>query len=99
MLVHTVYFYFKEGVSDADIAANIEGAKALGSVETVHALYVGTQADVKERPVTVRGWGFSMTALFNSIDDQNIYQAHEKHDEYIANFSGLWEKVQVFDAN
>ncbi|MEM9158627.1 MAG: Dabb family protein [Verrucomicrobiota bacterium] len=99
MLVHTVYFYFKESVSEEQIAANIEGARELGKIETVKEMYVGTQADVTIRPVSVTGWKFSITVLLANVPDHDIYQDHPIHLDYIAKYKDLWEKVTVFDAD
>ena len=99
MLVHTVFFYFKEGVSEEELEANKAAALGLGRIETVKQIFVGTQANVAIRPVSVTGWGFALTVIFDNAADHDVYQDHPIHLEFIKGFSHLWEKVRVFDAD
>jgi len=96
MLVHSVYFYFKDDVTEDQIAKCRKMAEDLKGIETVKDLFVGSPAAVPERPVLVRGYKFGITVLFDSIEDHNIYQAHQLHTDYLTN-APLWEKVRVFD--
>ena len=98
MLVHSVYFYFKPEVTEEQIANCRKMAEGLEKIETVKALYVGSPAAVPERPVVVRGYEFSLTVLFESIEDHNAYQVHPTHEEYATVNGPLWEKVRVFDS-
>lgn len=99
MLVHTVLFRFKPEVTEAQIVECAEAAKGLSRIETVKALYVGTPAAVKERPVTVNDYGLSLTVIFDSIADHDYYQDHDIHTEYTTRNGPLWSKVEVYDAD
>ncbi len=100
MLVHTVFFKFTSESTEADIQACADDARnLLGKVETVKAIYVGTPADTEVRPVSVRDFGLSLTVLFENIPDQNVYQDHPLHDEFIANNKANWASVAVHDAD
>ena len=100
MLVHTVLFNFKPEVTEAQIESCASDARnLLAKIETVKDLYIGSPADTEVRPVSVRDFGLSLTVLFESIADQNVYQAHPLHDEFIGNNKETWAKVAVHDAD
>jgi hypothetical protein len=97
-LVHHVFFWLKDPGSTADRDALIEGVRALGAIPGIRALHVGVPADVPPRPVIDGSYSVSEMLVFDSIEDQNTYQAHPLHQAFIARFSPLWSKVVVYDA-
>lgn len=100
MLVHTVFFKFTEASTEAQIQSCADDARnLLSKIETVKALYVGSPADTEVRPVSVRDFHLSLTVLFDNIADQNVYQDHPLHDEFIANNKENWGSVSVYDAD
>ena len=100
MLVHTVFFKFKESATEADVQSCADDARnLLGKIETVKAIYVGSPADTTVRPVSVRDFGLSLTVVFENIPDQDVYQVHPLHDEFIANNKENWGGVTVYDAD
>ena len=99
MLVHNVYFYFKDSVTPADIEGFARAAAKLERIETVKHLWVGSPADVPDRPVLQKGWDLGLTVVFDSVDDHNTYQDHELHLEFVSGNKDLWEKVVVYDAD
>jgi len=100
MLVHTVFFKFNESSTEVDIQSCADDARnLLAKIETVKALYVGSPADTVVRPVSVRDFDLSLTVLFDNIQDQNVYQDHPLHDEFIANSKDKWGSVSVYDVD
>ena len=100
MLVHTVLFYFKPEKTEAQIEACASDAKnLLTKIETVKELYIGSPANTEIRPVSVRDFGLSLTVIFESLADHDVYQAHPLHDQFIANHKEIWDKVAVQDAD
>jgi hypothetical protein len=100
MLVHTVFFKFKESSTEADVQSCAGDARnLLAKVETVKALYIGSPADTEVRPVSVRDFDLGLTVLFENISDQDVYQVHPLHDEFIANNKDNWSSVSVYDAD
>ncbi len=99
MLVHSVYFYLKEGVSDGEKADFRQSVAALGNIETVHALYLGSPAATPDRPVIEKGYALALTVLFRTIEDHNVYQEHTNHLKFIQENRNLWKKVVVYDAD
>ncbi len=99
MLVHSVYFFLKETVSDSEIIEFGKSVEALADIETVHGFYLGTPAATPDRPIIEKGYAFAMTILFQTMEDHNIYQEHPLHQAFIRNNKRLWEKVVIYDAD
>ena len=100
MLVHTVLFYFKPETTEAQIEACASDAKnLLTKIETVKELYIGSPANTEIRPVSVRDFELSLTVIFESLADHDVYQAHPLHDQFIANHKEIWDKVAVQNAD
>ena len=97
-LVHHVFFWLKNPADTATRDALIEGVRALGSIPGIRLLHVGVPADVEQRPVVDSSYSVSEMLVFDSIADQNAYQAHPEHQAFIARFSPHWAKVVVYDA-
>lgn len=97
MLVHTVFFYFKEGVTEQQIADCMEGAKTLGDIKDAKHYFVGTPADVADRPPLVKDYAFGLTGIFDSIADHDAYQVDPIHTKFIETFKPLWDRVVVYD--
>ncbi|MCZ6673350.1 MAG: Dabb family protein [Verrucomicrobia bacterium] len=99
MLVHTVFFYLKVDVTEEQTAAFVKQVEELGSIETVHSIHVGTPAATPKRPIIQADYAVGLTVLFNSLEDHDVYQVHQVHNDFIASNSHLWEKVVIYDAD
>jgi len=99
MLVHTVFFWLKEGLSDEDLKLFDEKVRNLGTISSIKQSYVGTPSSTEKRPVIDASYTYSLTHIFESVEDQNIYQVHDIHNEFIDLCSKMWEKVIVYDAD
>jgi hypothetical protein len=99
MLVHSVFFTLKDGVSEQEKAAFINQARLLGNIETVHSMYLGTPAATPDRPVIQKNYDVAVTVLLDSLEDHDVYQVHQIHQDFIANNSHLWENVVIYDSD
>lgn len=97
MLVHTVFFNFKQGVSEDQVQKCRVAAEELGRVDTVSAAYAGKPAATPDRPVSQRDYQLGLTLVFDSVEAHDQYQIDSIHQEFVDEFSGLWERVRVFD--
>lgn len=97
-LVHHVFFWLKNPGSKEDLAALLAGIRTLGAIETVRGLHVGVPASTEKRDVVDNSYSASELLFFDSIEDQNVYQAHAIHQKFIQDCSRLWSKVVVYDA-
>ena len=96
-LLHHVFFWLKDPSDTAMRDALVEGVRALGVIPGIRALHVGVPADVPPRPVIDGSYSVSELLIFDTVEDQNAYQAHPLHQAFIARFSPHWSKVVVYD--
>jgi hypothetical protein len=74
-----------------------EGLKKLSSIPHLLHFHIGTPATTR-RDVIDSSYTFSWLAIFRTAEDQDIYQEHPIHLEFVANCSHLWKKVVVYDS-
>ena len=99
MLVHSVFFTLKEGLSDEQKAAFIEQVNTLGDIDTVKSIHVGTPAATPDRPVIQKNYDVGLTVIFDSIEQHDVYQDAQIHLDFIENNKELWENVVIYDVD
>jgi len=98
MLVHTVFFWLKPGVTAAQAADFRQGVGLLGTIRHVEQVFVGVPAKVPARPVTDRSFAVGLTVLCKDVAAHDAYQDDPIHHAFIAKYQDLWARVQVYDA-
>lgn len=96
MFIHTVFFWLNDSVTEQEKKFFRESLHKLATVEHIQAAHVAKPAPTR-RDVIDSSYDFSLTFIFDSQSDQDLYQPHPVHKEFIANCSHLWEKVVVYD--
>lgn len=99
MLVHTVFFWLKEGLSQDEKNLFDEKVRTLTTISTVKQGFLGTPAATEKRPVIDDSYDYSLTVIFDSLEDQNSYQVDAVHTEFIDLCAHMWERVIVYDAD
>ncbi|TKK67266.1 Dabb family protein [Ilyomonas limi] len=97
-LIHHAIFWLKNPGSVADRDKLVEGVKTLSGISKIKQLYVGTVANTEKRDVVDQSWGVSEIMFFDNLEDQASYQSDPIHQSFVKNYSHLWEKVVVYDA-
>lgn len=98
-MLHNVYFWVKDGVSDTELKKFEQGIKDfVSAVKEIHKAEIGFPAATEDRDVVDHSFDYALFVWFKSIDDHNVYQKHPAHEKFISDFSGLWEKVKVYDS-
>ncbi|PUZ30162.1 Stress responsive A/B Barrel Domain [Chitinophaga costaii] len=97
-IIHHAIFWLKNPHSTADRDKLVEGVKTLAHIPTVQTLHVGILAPTEKRDVVDNTWGVSEIMFFKDLPGQATYQTHPLHLAFIKNYSHLWEKVVVYDA-
>ena len=97
-LVHHVFFWLKNPDSQEDLTALLDGIRGLAAIPQVRGIHVGVPADTEKRDVVENSYHASELLLFDSLEDQAIYQSHPLHQQFIDDDSHLWAKVVVFDS-
>jgi hypothetical protein len=63
----------------------------------IRDFHIGIPADT-HRNVVDRSYDVSWLAVFATAEDQDTYQTHETHLQFVKTCSHLWEKVTVYDS-
>ena len=99
MLVHNVYFWLKEGVSEADRLAFETGLRTLCGEPNIHRAYFGKPVATSDRDVTDHSFVDSLVVFFADMDSHNRYQEESAiHDKFVADHNAIWSRVSVYDA-
>jgi len=95
--IHTVYFWFKDGISDGE--KKKFGDEGLADLITCKSIYKGYYGlpDKAIRDVVDDSYGYALNCLFKSAEDQEIYQNDPQHLAFIDKYKHLWDKVIVYD--
>ena len=97
-IVHHAFFWLKNPGSAEDRDKLVAGVKTLSKIETVRELRVGIVAGTEKRDVVDNTWGVSELMFFSDLAGQAAYQTNPIHQDFIKNYSHLWDKVVVYDA-
>ena len=97
-LMHHVFFWLKEPGNKTHRQQFEKALEALLKVETITVSHVGIPAATEERGVVDNTYTYSYMVMFDTLEDQLIYQKHPLHLKFIEENSHLWEKVVVYDS-
>jgi hypothetical protein len=97
MFVHHVYFWMNDGKTAQDKAKLLEGLKTLKKVDVIKSSHIGRPASTN-RDVIDSSYVYSLLLMFKNLEDQEVYQTHPIHLEFIKNYAHLWSKVIVYDS-
>ncbi|MHA4741607.1 Dabb family protein [Dyadobacter sp. MSC1_007] len=97
LFIHHVFFYLKDPNNAQDEAKLLEGLHKLAKVPTIDYVHIGKPAPTS-RSVIVRDYSYSWMCFFKNIIEEEIYQTHPIHLDFIKEYSHLWEKVVVYDS-
>lgn len=97
MIVHSVYFWLKKGLSQADEQKFLAFFEILRKLPGVKSLIYGKAAPTTTRPVTDNTFDYNLIVTFESLEAIKIYETHPDHLKGAAEFSKYWDRVQVRD--
>jgi hypothetical protein len=94
-IAHQVYFWLK---NPEDRQKLIDGVNTLKKIKTVRQIHVGIVAGTEKRDVIDSSWGVSLLLFFDDIAGEASYQTDPIHLDFVKNYSNLWSKVVIYDA-
>lgn len=94
--IHVVFFWLKDEETSTMEMFLRELNKFIDGVEVIKSKHIGTPADT-DREVIDNTYSICLIVTFDSKEEHDIYQAHQLHQDFIANASELWDKVLVYD--
>lgn len=98
MLVHSVYFWLKPELTAAQRAEFRATLETLTTVKSVEKVYIGTPAGTTKRPVIDDSYAFALTIVCRDVAAHDAYQVDPLHQAFVAKCSGMWTRVQIYDA-
>ena len=98
MLVHTVLFWLKEDLDDAQRSAFHEALEALSGTAAAAKVYIGTPAETPKRPTIDDTYDFCLTVLLQDMEAHDAYQLDPLHTAFLEKNRLLWKRVQIYDA-
>ncbi|HWL14776.1 MAG TPA: Dabb family protein [Opitutus sp.] len=98
MLVHSVYFWLKPELSDAQRADFRRGVESLAGIKSVEKVYVGTPAATPKRAVIDDSYSVALTVLCRDLAAQDAYQIDPIHLAFVEQFKTFWTRVQIYDS-
>ncbi len=95
-LIHTVLFWLKEDVTQAQRAAFEEGLKSLTKVGSVRKLFYGPPSGPSEK-ADDNPYDYALFVYFDNKEGLDLYSKDKTHLALIDKFKNSWERVQVFN--
>ncbi|GHE23103.1 Dabb family protein [Sphingobacterium griseoflavum] len=96
-IVHSVYFWLKEGLAKEEEQDFLNFFEALKKVPGIHSFHVGKPAATTAREVVDNSFQYSLIVTFKNLQDINTYEKHPDHLAASEKYSKYWTKVAVRD--
>lgn len=98
MLVHNVYFWLKEGLTDGEVAQFQAGVQTLAEIQSTTHVFIGGPAETESRPIIDRSYDLGLTVVLQDIAAHDEYQADPIHLKFVKDCGHLWDRVQIYDS-
>ena len=95
MLVHSIYFWLKPGITAAEEQEFLRGVKSLTKISAVRHGWFGKPAS-SDRPVIDRSYSYGLVIVFENIAGHDAYQSDLAHEAF-RGLHDLWTKVLIYD--
>lgn len=96
-IIHSVYFWLKEDLTDEETADFLNFFEALKKVPGIASYYIGKPAPTTPRDVVDNSFAYHWLVTFDTLDDINMYETHPDHIAAAEKYSKYWTKVEVKD--
>ncbi|SDB36134.1 Stress responsive A/B Barrel Domain [Flavobacteriaceae bacterium MAR_2010_188] len=95
---HTVYFWMKNPSDQSSNEAFLKSLrKFIDNCPYMITKHIGQPAPT-DRDVIDNTYSYSLLLTFKNLEEQEKYQDDPNHKVFIAESSGLWSKVLVYDS-
>ena len=99
MILHSVFFYFKDGTPQDIIDEQRKRIFELNNkIDHVQLTFAGAPFGI-ERDVVDNDYGMSLHMLLQDEDSLKAYQEHELHQNFLSDFKEHWTHVKVYDTS
>jgi hypothetical protein len=97
MFVHSVYFWLREDLTDAERGRFVAGLRSLRAIDDVQQGYIGVPAPT-DRAVIDRTYSWALVLVFADEQAHDSYQTHPVHDRFRAECGDFYRAVRIYDA-
>lgn len=97
MLTHTVFFWLRPDLTDAQRTHFEQSLKSLLAIPGSERAIVARPSTTSARPVLDHSYDYALELDFADVAAHDIYQEHPIHEAFIAGCKPLWVRVQVYD--
>ena len=97
MFIHSVYFWLKPELTDAQRATFQAGVNSLTAIKSVRQGFVGTPA-ATDRPIIDRSYSCALVIICDDEAGHEAYQVDPIHDRFREDCGEFWSKVLIYDA-
>ena len=94
--IHSVYIWFKEGVTQEQKDALAQASIKLTEIKGVLAVYDGIPA-ATFRATVERSYDYALVIHMKDLATHDAYQTDPIHLDLLKNYSSLWQKVMITD--
>jgi hypothetical protein len=98
-LAHIVYFTLKDRSPQSRDGLVTACRKYLTDHPGTIHFSAGPRAEKYQRPVNDQAYDVALVLVFATEADHDRYQEAPRHKEFVAEQSGNWAQVRVFDAH
>jgi hypothetical protein len=95
LLAHNVYFALRD---NSPATQDKLSKKYLTQHPGIIFFAVGSLAKDLCRPVNDRDFDVSLHIIFQTKTDHDAYEAHPRHEQFVAENKNTWKRVRVFDS-
>ena len=96
MFSHIVIFWTRPEIADAADQLVAGAEQYLRPIPGTLAFHVGKMVP-SHRAVVDQSYQVALNLVFASKQDQDAYQAHPLHLEFVAKISPVWQRIAVYD--
>jgi len=96
-LMHTVYFWLEEGLSEEERAGFVRGVRSLEAMPSVKRFFIGPPATTPSRGVVDNSFDLALVVWFDDVAGHDEYQEHPIHLKFVEEHEDKFATVKVFD--
>jgi hypothetical protein len=99
MILHSVFFYLKEG-TPADVAGHMQAdiLGKLSGISSVREILAGPPQGI-DRDVVDNDYAMSLHAKFDGLEGLQEYQTDPVHVAFVEKFKPHFERIRVYDTH
>ena len=97
MMLHTVLFWFKPGVTALQLQAFEAGVSQLFTISGIMSRFLGVPTEAHQPPVDA-SYSYQLTLGFADQHDHAAYEDDPTHLAFIERCGPLFAKVLIYDA-